>query len=77
MGVIAAVAEFERNLLVERTQLVGACKAEGKTLGRPARLFANQARILHAAYKLAKPSRLLRASSRLIERLFSVRRKRP
>lgn len=36
MGVIAAVAEFERDLLVERTQagLVRA-RAEGKTLGRP------------------------------------------
>ena len=36
MGVIAAVAEFERDLLIERTQagLVRA-KAEGKALGRP------------------------------------------
>ena len=36
MGVIAAVAEFERDLLIERTQagLVRA-KSEGKTLGRP------------------------------------------
>ena len=39
MSVIAAVAEFERDLLIERTQsgLVRA-KAEGKTLGRPATL---------------------------------------
>lgn len=37
MGVIAAVAEFERDLLIERTQagLVRA-KAEGKVVGRPA-----------------------------------------
>ena len=36
MSVIAAVAEFERDLLIERTQsgLLRA-KAEGKTLGRP------------------------------------------
>lgn len=36
MAVIAAVAEFERDLLVERTQ-AGLCraKAQGKTLGRP------------------------------------------
>ena len=36
MGVIAAVAEFERDLLVERTQsgLIRA-KAQGKVLGRP------------------------------------------
>lgn len=36
MGVIAAVAEFERDLLVERTQSgLQRAKAEGKTLGRP------------------------------------------
>jgi putative DNA-invertase from lambdoid prophage Rac len=36
MGVIAAVAEFERDLLIERTQsgLAGA-RSEGKALGRP------------------------------------------
>lgn len=36
MGVIAAVAEFERDLLIERTQSgLARAKAEGKTLGRP------------------------------------------
>lgn len=36
MGVINAVAEFERDLLVERTQAgLSRAKAEGKTLGRP------------------------------------------
>ncbi|WP_342238105.1 recombinase family protein [Inquilinus sp. OTU3971] len=41
MGVINAVAEFERDLIIERTQagLVRA-KAEGKTLGRPLSLTA-------------------------------------
>ncbi|MDT8989690.1 recombinase family protein [Curvibacter sp. APW13] len=35
MGVIAAVAEFERDLLIERTQSgLMRAKAEGKTLGR-------------------------------------------
>lgn len=35
MGVIAAVAEFERDLLIERTQAgLTRAKAEGKTLGR-------------------------------------------
>lgn len=39
MGVIAAVAEFERDLLVERTQSgLARAKAEGKTLGRPSAL---------------------------------------
>ena len=36
MAVIAAVAEFERDLLIERTQSgLTRAKAEGKTLGRP------------------------------------------
>jgi putative DNA-invertase from lambdoid prophage Rac len=43
MGVISAVAEFERDLLIERTQagLIRA-KAEGKALGRPTALTAGQ-----------------------------------
>jgi putative DNA-invertase from lambdoid prophage Rac len=36
MGVIAAVAEFERDLLIERTQSgLNRAKSEGKALGRP------------------------------------------
>lgn len=43
MGVIAAVAEFERDLLVERTQTgLARAKAEGKALGRPSALSAAQ-----------------------------------
>lgn len=43
MGVIAAVAEFERDLLIERTQAgLSRAKAEGKSLGRPAALTAEQ-----------------------------------
>ncbi len=43
MGVIAAVAEFERDLLVERTQAgLSRAKAEGKILGRPSALTAEQ-----------------------------------
>jgi putative DNA-invertase from lambdoid prophage Rac len=47
MGVIAAVAEFERDLLIERTQAgLSRAKAEGKILGRPATLTeAQQAEI--------------------------------
>ena len=38
MGVIAAVAQFEKDLLIERTQAGQArAKAEGKKFGRPAR----------------------------------------
>jgi len=43
MQVIAAVAEFERDLLVERTQAgLARAKAEGKTLGRPGALTHDQ-----------------------------------
>jgi putative DNA-invertase from lambdoid prophage Rac len=39
MGVLNAVAEFERDLLIERTQAgLSRAKAEGKILGRPATL---------------------------------------
>ncbi len=45
MHVINAVAEFERDLLIERTQAgLTRAKAEGKTLGRPASLDDNQRR---------------------------------
>ena len=45
MGVIAAVAEFERDLIIERTQAgLRRAKAEGKTIGRPASLTAEERR---------------------------------
>lgn len=43
MGVIATVAEFERDLLIERTQAgLQRARSEGKTLGRPLALSAAQ-----------------------------------
>ena len=43
MNVINAVARFERDLLVERTQSgLARAKAAGKTLGRPSALSADQ-----------------------------------
>lgn len=43
MAVIAAVAEFERDLLVERTQAgLSRAKAQGKRLGRPSALTFEQ-----------------------------------
>ena len=43
MGVIAAVAEFERDLLIERTQAgITRAKAAGTHCGRPAKLSATQ-----------------------------------
>ena len=43
MAVISAVAEFERDLLIERTQAgLSRAKGEGKALGRPSSLTADQ-----------------------------------
>lgn len=43
MAVIGAMAEFERDLLIERTQAgLARAKAEGKTLGRPRALTGAQ-----------------------------------
>lgn len=48
MGVINAVAEFERDLLIERTQAgLSRAKAEGKTLGRPRSLSGGGAMDVH------------------------------
>ena len=45
MNVLNAVAEFERDLLVERTQAgLSRAKSEGKTLGRPLSLTEDQRR---------------------------------
>lgn len=52
MSVIAAVAEFERDLLIERTQAgLARAKAEGKALGRPRAL--TDARAMEALQRLA------------------------
>lgn len=45
MGVINAVAQFERDLLIERTQSgLARAKSNGKTLGRPKILSELQAK---------------------------------
>ena len=47
MGVIAAVAEFERDLLIERTQSgLTRAKAQGKVLGRPRSLDAQASNLV-------------------------------
>jgi putative DNA-invertase from lambdoid prophage Rac len=49
MQVIAAVAEFERDLLVERTQAgLSRARSTGKTLGRPTSLTEDQKRQISA-----------------------------
>lgn len=43
MQVLNAVAEFERDLLIERTQAgIARAKAEGKAIGRPTALSKQQ-----------------------------------
>jgi putative DNA-invertase from lambdoid prophage Rac len=47
MQVIAAMADFERNLLVERTQSgLSRAKAQGKVLGRPRSVDAQASRMV-------------------------------
>ncbi len=48
MGVINAVVQFERDLLIERTQAgLSRAKAQGKTLGRPPSLSNKQQKLVH------------------------------
>jgi putative DNA-invertase from lambdoid prophage Rac len=47
MTVLAAVAQFERDLLIERTQAgLERAKAEGKVLGRPTKASSEQVQAL-------------------------------
>lgn len=51
MTMLAAVAEMERDLLVERTQAgLARAKSEGKTLGRPSKTTAAQCADIIARY---------------------------
>jgi putative DNA-invertase from lambdoid prophage Rac len=73
MAVIAAVAEFERDLLIERTQSgLARAKAEGKALGRPVSLKAAQllevAKRLQAGESVAGIARAMNTSRQTIMR---------
>ena len=73
MGVIAAVAEFERDLLVERTQSgLARAKAQGKQLGRPRALDdaqrAEALQRLAAGEAVAAVARALKTSRATIMR---------
>jgi putative DNA-invertase from lambdoid prophage Rac len=74
MGVIAAVAEFERDLLIERTQSgLARAKFEGKTLGRPPVLSKAQGATalqrLATGASVASVAREMNASRATISRL--------
>lgn len=76
MGVITAVAEFERDLLIERTQAgLARAKAEGKPLGRPSALTQAQQEAILARRSagaslgvLAKEYGVSRAAVQRVER---------
>ena len=55
MTMLAAVAEMERDLLVERTQAgLARAKSEGKTLGRPSKTTAEQRADIIAKYAVGE-----------------------
>ncbi|UYY59750.1 recombinase family protein [Sphingomonas sp. S2-65] len=76
MGVLSAVAEFERDLLIERTQAgLSRAKAEGKALGRPSALNMEQKQLVIASRRegvslgaLAKQFGVSRAAIQRIEK---------
>lgn len=56
MGVINAVAQFERDLLIERTQAgLARAKAEGKRIGRPPALSSEDQELVRVAILVGKP----------------------
>lgn len=74
MGVLAAVAEFERDLLIERTQSgLARAKAAGKPLGRPQALAEAEALAAHAklsaGLSVAAVAREFKTSRQTIMRL--------
>ncbi|WP_202905135.1 recombinase family protein [Paraburkholderia mimosarum] len=74
MGVISAVAEFERDLLIERTQSgLRRAKAEGKTFGRPSALSEAQRSTvidqLNAGVSVAQIARDMKTSRQTIMRV--------
>ena len=79
MAVIAAVAEFERDLLIERTQAgLARAKASGKVLGRPQTLTDDQQRTIIEKRRqgislgaLAKEYAVSRAAIQRVEKRIS------
>ncbi|HEX2525547.1 MAG TPA: recombinase family protein [Geminicoccus sp.] len=74
MGVLASVAQFERDLIIERTQAgLARAKAEGKTLGRPSALTATQQvevrAALTAGQSVSELARQYRTSRTTIQRV--------
>lgn len=77
MGVINAVAEFERDLLIERTQVgLARAKAEGKSLGRPKSLSIEETqevlKRLAAGESVAAIARTMGTSRQTVMRVRDV-----
>lgn len=74
MGVLAAVAQFERDLLIERTQAgLSRAKSQGKVLGRPAATSAEVVQT-HKANGLSQSAvaKELAISLSTVKRLWNV-----
>jgi len=73
MGVLAAVAEFERDLLIERTQAgLERAKKDGKTLGRPTAASREDVQALKAeGLSQSQAAKRLEVSLSTIKRLWS------
>lgn len=74
MGVLAAVAQFERDLLIERTQAgLSRAKSEGKVLGRPAVVSAEQVQTLkNQELSQSAVAKQLDCSLSTVKRLWNV-----
>lgn len=77
LTMLAAVAEMERDLLVERTQAgLARAKAQGKSLGRPARTTGDQRATMlsrhHAGESISALSREYRISRATVMRIVKA-----
>lgn len=77
MGVLITVAEFERDLLIERTQAgIARARAEGKVMGRPPVLSkVQQAEVLHRLASGESVSQLARDYGTTRQSIMRVREK--
>ena len=73
MGVLSAVAQFERDLLIERTQAgLNRAKSEGKTLGRPQATSKEQVQLCKAeGMSQSQASKHLGVSLSTVKRMWA------
>ncbi|WP_010483165.1 recombinase family protein [Pseudomonas sp. S9] len=75
MGVLASVAQFERDLLIERTQAgLTRAKSQGKILGRPAAVSADKVQLLkNQGLSQSAAAKELEVSLSTIKRLWTAK----